>query len=379
MSLAAEIEYKRFMTHIGHWSWVHLMYRFTPKHLIVADFEFVQFLRSARADKLPCPIITPDEIDGLDQTGIEKILVFLRMHEVPTVRKLEAMYPEATVCSATYGFSCVGPNRTPKFAKLSERPKGVQHKTLFLSTAYSGIEFVGAAMGQKGMPVPHEFFARPLIRWLERHRGFQPLRFLAEIERRFTTKEGEAPIQILQMDVLAALLKHSNLSLSRFIKFLDAQDIKIVSLRRHDKLAQVAEAQLLDYTAERSVWTKKPTKKLQNKIEQVPFGACVSRLDKLQQEEALLATIEEALLPSKILKLTFEDFVTDQPAGLTSIAEHIGFSAPTDANNMSYLAGYETAPDIRRLTDVVVRQFIDGIGVHQLPAPRSEKLEIRPV
>lgn len=380
MNKRLDIDYKRFMGHLGHWSWVHLMYRFDASHLIVADFPFIQYLRSVRSEKLQCQVATPDDVDLMKRQGIKKILVFLEWHELPTIRKLQAHYTDAIVCSGTYGYGCVGPNRTPKFAGLAAGGQKLPApKAVFLSTAYAGAEFIGAAMTAAGMPAPHEYFARPLVRWLDRHAGFQAARFFGEVHARHTSKSGIEPFHLLQMDVLKAMLANSHLSLRHVLKFLSDGGTKIVTLRRHDRIALASEAQLLDHTAERSVWTKKPTKKLANKIEQALFKDCLLRLDALRTEEALLNEIESAMPDGAVYTLTLEEFLKDQADGLQRIARHLGFAAPKDFEPIDFAVGYETAADIGWLTDSIVRQFIDRTGLHHLPVPPSEKQPIKAV
>lgn len=380
MNKQLDIDYKRFMAHLGHWSWVHLMYRFDASHLIVADFPFIQYLRSVRGEQLKCQVATPDDADLMKREGIHKILVFLERRELPIMRMLQAHYDDAVVCSGTYGYGCVGSNRTPKFSGLAANGiRPVPPKTLFLSTAYAGAEFVGAAMAAAGLAPPHEYFARPLVRWLDRHAGFQPLRFLSEVQARYTAKDGAEPAHLLQMDVMRAVIAHSSLSLRHVLKFLSAGGTKIVTLRRRDRLAQIAEAQLLDHTAERSVWTKKPSKKLENKIEQVAFKECLVRLDALRAEETLLDEIEAVMPSGSVLSLTLEDFLLDQAAGLHAITQHSELPAPQSFEPIDFASGYDTAADIGWLTDSVVRQFIDRTGLHHLPVPPGEKQPIKAV
>lgn len=355
----------QLMKHLSHWSWVHKLYQYSDKHLIIADEFFVDILRNARAKPLKAKTATPETYGSVLNAKIKKILVFCRSGELALVRKLQKKHPKIAVTSGTYGYMLTGPDRQPRMREFKPAIKGDGATTrpkpvLILSTAYAEAEFMAALMKANGLPVFHEYLGRPFDTWLQAHDYFQPLRFYRAAEQAFAS--GDTFHFLLQSDVLNRVFARSSFKERHFIKALEQADASVILVKRRDRVAQAISGQLLNRTNERSLWTKKATRSMACKYLPTDLNGCVQRQRLIAADEAMLDRVHASQASSREIYL--EDFIADQASGLVEIAAFLGEAPPKDVQTLDYDAGFETAEHIPEAFTAYRRELTDRIGNH---------------
>ena len=354
---------ERLMKHISHWSWVHFLYTYNETHLLIADRFFISRVQKARAQPLTCKVATPEKYQQAITPAIRKILVFSRENELALIRSIQKAHPDVKVTSGTYGFACNDRTRLPKLVeyKKPSLPKEAQPPVVMISAPGAEAEFVTKVMAENDLPYCHEYLGRANGTWTRQHRNFQVARFFAGAMERYA-KEGQ-PALLLQTDVLKQLFENTSFKLRHLIKYLRSSGAKVVLVRRKDLVMPAVFGQILDRTAERSIWTKKERKKLQLKLLPEDYEGCVMRLIEHQRADAMLDAIALAL-SDDVIDLTLEDFVADQQEALSRIADHLNVKIEKPWATISYDEGFE---NVRSLLDETLnfkRQLIDKVGIH---------------
>lgn len=361
--LAKGAELNRFMRHLSHWSWVHRLYQLSDKHLLIADDFFLDRLHGAREKPLTIKTSPIADCEGAVTDSIQKILVFCQVGELQLVRSLKQKYPGVVVTSGTYGFAVTDTARMPKlFPYQAPKSEVKPGQVVILSAPYVEAEFVARNMAENALPYCHEYLGRPFALWLKHHKNFQITRFFDSAVQNFGV-DGQLPM-LLQTDVLRSVFEHTSFSLNKLLQYLKKLDAKVIMVRREDKIMQAVSAQLLDRTAERSVWTNKPKKKLGTVFQAGDVDQCLDRYVQVAEDDALLDQIAAADL--KVHHLTLEHFMENQSEGLQGIADFLGMSLPQPANLLDYFSAYENAPDVLPGAATFKQAMIDKTGLHLL-------------
>ena len=354
----------QLMKHLSHWAWVHSMYQYTDKHLIIADQFFIDKLRNARSKSLTCETVTPATYQAALPGKIKKILVFCQQNELAIVRDIQRKYPDIAVTSGTYSYALVGPNRLSKLREFKPVNPSLSAKpVIMLSTPYADAEFLSAVAVKNGLPGFHEYLARPFATWLQGYRGFQTARFHKIAEQQFS-KGGEFHF-LLQTDVLNSLFANTNFSLKRFIRYLADTEAKVILVTDRGKQAQAVRGQLVNRSPERSVWTKKPSKRMVVKYEPADMSGSIQRQSHLAEDEHLLGQI--AASEADTMQVCLEDFVAEQAKVLGELAVFFGAKLPEKVETLDYDGGYELASNLLLAPIEYRRHMIDKLGLHLRP------------
>ncbi len=338
-----------------------MLYTYDESHLLIADEWFLDQVRSARPAAFQCKTARPKNYTAAITPDIKKVLVFCESGELALVRSLQKAYPEIQVTSGTYGYACVGKDRYPR---LKEYMPPVTAKnprpTFILSAPYADAEFITNAMEAAGLPPTCEYLARPFSTWLTAHKNFQVSRFYNTVVRHYA-KAGQL-FWLLQTDVMQAVFDNTPYSMPRFIRDLKRLDARVILVSRDSAWRQAVTAQLLHRTGERSVWTKSPNKKILSVREDGDIFGCLDWGDKVRAGNQYLDQIDESL--PNCLKLNLEEFASNQTEQLQQVADFVGLELSADAETLDYSSGYDTAPDVARLTSLLQRELIDRLGLH---------------
>ena len=356
-------ELDRFMRHLSHWSWVHRLYQYSDKHLLIADDFFLDRLHGAREKPLACKTSPVDGCEDAVTDGIQKILVFCQMGELQLVRALQRKFPKVSVTSGTYGFALTDASRLAKLWPF-QPPTATfaPGQVVMLSAPYVDAEFVAHSMAENGMPYCHEYLGRPFVRWLRHHKNFQITRFFDSAMQNFG-KDGKLPT-LVQTDVLRSVFDNTSFNLAKMLKYLKQMEARVIIVRREDKIMQVVSAQLLGRTAERSVWTNKPKKKLGTPFQDSDVHQCLERYTAAAKDDAILRQVAESGL--KVHEITLEAFISNQEDSLRDIAGFLGTDMTQPANLLDYFSAYKNAPGVMPGAATFKRAMIDKTGLHLL-------------
>lgn len=361
MQQSEEQLYKQFFMHLRHLTWVHVLYLYDETHLLITDSEMADYLNGARKEKLRCQIASPAEYRAAITPDIRKVLVMCENGELRVIRALQAEFPDLHVTSGTYGYMRTGRDRYPRMVKFDRAltlPKA--QPVVFLSTPYADAELITKALAENGAPFAHEFLGRYYASWLQLHRPFQVSRFYSGVEKKYA-KEGQL-YYLLQTDVMTALFENTAFKMRHFIKYLHRMDAKVVFIHRKDRLTQAAIAHLLDKTGERSVWTKKLTKKLNTPLKK---SACMDSFgfaNAIGQGAEMLDNIRAANLNA--IDITVEDFATNQEAEMKRIAAFLDVELSEEIKTLPYADAYKATPALHAGADKVRREMLDRLGLH---------------
>jgi len=356
-------ELDRFMRHLSHWSWVHRLYQYSDKHLLIADDFFLDRLHGAREKPLACKTSPVNGCEDAVTDGIQKILVFCQLGELQLVRDLQRKFPNVVVTSGTYGFALTDTSRLAKLRPF-QPPAATfaSGQVVMLSAPYVDAEFVAHSMAENGMPYCHEYLGRPFIRWLRHHKYFQITRFFDSAMQNFG-KDGQLPT-LLQTDVLRSVFENTSFSFDKLLKYLKKMDARVIIVRREDKIMQAVTAQLLERTAERSVWTNKPKKKLGTPFQDNDVHECLERHSGAARDDGILDQIATSGL--NVHQVTLEAFMLNQEEGLRDIAGFLGMGLAQSPNVLDYFSAYENAPGVMPGAATFKRAMIDKTGLHLL-------------
>lgn len=354
-------ELDRFMKHLSHWTWVHFFYLYSEKHLLIADDFFLERVHSARKKPLVCKTSSASNYEDAITGDIEKILVFCQSGELQLVRRLQRKYPNITVTSGTYGYACVDASRKPKLVPFQapgcETPAG---QTVMLSTPYADAEFIAQSMAQNNMPHCHEYLGRPFAIWLKHHKNFQIARFFDGAMQSFG-KDGKLPT-LLQTDVLRSVFENTNFSLGKLLRHLKKINAKVIVVQREDKIMQAVTAQLLERTAERSVWTNRPKKKLGTPFQLSDLHHCLERYSGLQEDVSIIDQVIASGI--QVHQVTLEAFISNQEESLNKVADFLEISLPKPASSLDYFSAYDNAQGVMPAAATFKRAMIDKAGLH---------------
>ena len=351
------------MKHLAHWSWVHCLYRYSDKHLLIADRFFIDRVHKARPTALNCKTATPDNYQKAITPDIAKVLVFSTENELALVRRIQEEFPGVKVTSGTYGYACNNQARQPKLVEYKQPAirDDMAAPVVMIATPQADAEFIAKAMQNNGLPYCHEYLGRGNATWLEHHRHFQVTRFFACAINRYV-KDGP-PSFLLQTDVLEQIFKHTPFGLKHLVQYLKSSGARVVLVRRNDMALPAVFGQIMDRTAERSIWTKKEQKKLILKLLPQDYEGCFERIAHIRDGEAMLADIAGAL-PEKAMTITLEDFVRDQSGHLSKIGKLLEADVTEPHVHTSYAKGFENAKDLLDETLEFKRLMIDKLGLH---------------
>ncbi len=350
-----------FMKHIGHWTWVHLLYLYDDKHLLIADDFFLERIQQARKKPLVCKTSSVDDYAGAVTVDIKKILVFCQSNELQLVRSLQRKYPDIVVTSGTYGYACTDVSRVSQLIRFQEPSvQRCSSPVVMLSPPYSDAEFIAHSMAGNGLPYCHEYLGRPFALWLKHHRNFQTLRFFDGALQRFGAEDTLSVL--LQTDVLRSVFENTNFTFRKFLLYLKKMEAKVIVVRREDKIMEVVSAQLLGRTSERSVWTNRPKKKLGTTFQFKDVDGCLQRFSDVRKDEDLINQVVASGLYCHQLKL--ENYVENQEKELGDIAEFLSVPLPETVSALDYWSAYERAEGIMPGVTGFKRAMIDKIGLH---------------
>lgn len=352
---------KQFFRHLGHWSWMHILYQYDETHLLIADPFFIDHLHGARPAPLRCKTATAEDYKSVLSDSVKKVLVFLTRGEVALVRRLRREHPDLKVTSGTYGYALTGRDRYPRLKEYMPSSGQVgQAPTILLSTAYADAEFVAKVMEENGLPYVHEHLGRPFASWLQRCEDFQLSRFYEAAARHYGGKDGLWTL--LQTDVLREVFENSSCKVRHFIRFLNQSGARVIFVTRRDHFAQATRWQLVNRSTERSVWTKKPAQKMVCKFLGDDFGGCLQRQSQIRDDEKLLAQIQAGCEQSHSLVL--EDFVENQADHMMAMSQFLNLALPDTVKTVDYQAVFETAPMVLPAAETYRAELIDRIGLH---------------
>lgn len=354
----------RLMKHLSHWAWVHRFYQYDRHYLLVADKFFLTRVRNARAKPLACKAATSDDFRDAITPDIKKVLVFCAQDELAIVKSIQTDFPHVEVTSGTYGFACNDAERHPRLVEYQSTK--LQRETgtpvVMISTPNSDAEFIAKEMQRSGMPYCHEYLGRANGTWLEYHEKFEVARFYGEAKARYA--KDTAPSFLLQTDVLEQVFKYTNFSLPHLLRYLKKTGAKVILVKRNDVAMSAVFGQILDRTAERSIWTKKnEQKKIVLKLLPEDLPGCFDRMAQAQRGETLLAELAQSL-GGNATTITLEDFVEDQASGLETIAKLLGTEFRLPEAVASYSDGFETVKGLLDETLEFKRLMIDKFGLH---------------
>ena len=354
----------QLMKHLTHFTWFNAVNNFGDKHLVITEDFLIKRLQNQRKRPAAVKVATPDNFETAISTSVKKVLVFCRRNELAIVRKIRKDHPKLEVTSGTYGFNIFGRERLPKLSEFTQAStQKIATPILVLATSYSDAEFVAKSMAENNLPYFHEFLGRHYGTWAKGHKSFQIARFYNAMDRRYSA-EGKMHY-LLQTDVLSSMFVNTSFSLARFIRYLEKAHAKVILVRRKDKLAQAVTGQLLNRSSERSVWTKKPSKKIAVKFQAEDISGCIERQLLLDSEEKILASVAVSCAAS--MEVFLEDFRENQPAGLASLAAFLEEKPRQPAATFDYDKGYDLAPDLVLAPTEYKRQLIDKLGIHLRP------------
>lgn len=364
-----EVWQSQLIKHLGHWSWVQKLYQYNDTHLVIADRFFIKNLRSARPEPIACKTAFPDTYRAALPGKIKKILVFCQEDELAIIRDIQKRFPDIAVTSGTYGYALVGANRRPtlrNFRRANRAPlarRNQQAPVYLISTSYADAEFISALMVRNGLPAFHEYLARPFATWLQRKKRFQMARFY-KAAREDVSKKGEFYC-LLQTDVLKSVFANTNFSLTRFIRHLNQTQAKVIMVTRQDKMAQAAIGQILNRSSERSVWTKKPTKRMKLQYGPKDLAGTAKRQLQVVYDEQFLDQIANS--GADVFRVCLEEFVADQAVNLDALANFIEVKLPDDVKTLEFDSGYDLAPGLFSAPEDYRRHLADWLGVHSHP------------
>lgn len=361
--LAKGAELDRFMKHLSHWAWVHRLYQYSDKHLVIADDFFLERLHEARPKPLVCKTSPIDGCEDAVTVGIDKILVFCQVGELHLVRALQRKFPNVVVTSGTYGFACTDAARLPKLLPFRPPASAIgPGQVVLLSAPYADAEFVAHSMAENGMPYCHEYLGRPFVTWLKHHKNFQITRFFDCAMQNFGV-DGKLPT-LLQTDVLRSVFKNTNFTFAALLKYLRKMDAKVIIVRREDKIMQAVSGQLLGRTAERSVWTNKPKKKLGTPFQADDLYYCLKRYSGVAQDDKILDQVAASDL--QVHQIALETFVSNQEDNLLEIAKFLGTDMAQPHSSLDYFSAYINAPGVMPGAAKFKHAMIDKTGLHLL-------------
>ncbi len=347
--------------HLRYFSWLHFFYNYDSSHLLIADAFFVRAIQSAKREKMNYKTATPETYESVVSEETRKILVFCSKNEVPLIRKLQAQYPDKTITSGTYHYSCTGPKRHPSFKQFTSAQKSKDARPVFMiSTPYADAEFIARVMDANNLPMPYEFLSRATGTWLNYQKDFQISRFYNRVETA-ATKDDQSLYALLQTDVLSSLFENTHFSFNHFIKFLKSKNAKVILVNRKDHFAQAVMGSVMHATPERSVWTKKSAQKIQAKINAGTVAGTLSRQQQIPDHEVILDKIAASGLDH--MKLHTEDFIEDQEGKTKEIAAFIDKSVPSKLAIKDYENGLKEINGLSVDGDAVRRYMIDSLGL----------------
>lgn len=357
----------RLTQQLRYWTWYFVLYSYDSSHLVIADEFFINHLKKAIDENLNCRTATPDEYEDMVTPDIKKILVFTLDDELAIVRKLQAQFSDILVTSATYGYALTGKDRYPRLVEFqpgnhiaAQRPK---QTVVFLSSPYADAEFIISAMVENGYPYIHEFLARPFTALLPLCSYFQATRFHYYAEKRYM-RDGFFGF-LLQTDVLQSLIDNTSFKLRHFIRYLKHRNVRLVLVKRRDHITQAVTAQLFDRTAERSVWTKKPSKKLLTPVKPGDSTGSLQHLQAIAEGETMMDTLASTGIA--VHEVFLEDFVMKQADSIRRLADFLGHDLSVDTpETIDYAQGYETAPVFNKSVTEIRRELMDRLGIHVL-------------
>lgn len=355
----------RFTKHMGYMAWVHVLYGYDDKHLFVSDEDILQRVKGARKAPLRCRLAPPEDYQSSITDNIKKILVFCRSGELGIVKELTRKYPKRVVTSGTYGFSLVGADHYPFLIPFGSRKPlpTIKERMVVLSTSYADAEFLGQLLHKNGGPNFQEFLGRQHGTWMQQHRPFQISRFMDQVSRRFAAS-GTLAVH-LQADVLMSLFDNTSLTLDRMVDYWRRTGTRVVVVKRRDRMFQAILGQILSRTAERSVWTKKPSRLLEVQYNNGDFIGYLRRSSLLLDEEALLNDILSSAVET--LDIHMEDVISAPQEGLETLASFLGIKLNDTFEAIDYFSGFEAAPHLLAAHDQVRRDWIDRVGLHVPP------------
>ncbi|MBV1901599.1 MAG: hypothetical protein KUG56_08005, partial [Kordiimonadaceae bacterium] len=163
-------------------------------------------------------------------------------------------------------------------------------------------------------------------------------------------------------DVLESLFENSSFSLERFIAYLQKSGAKVILVERSSVMAQATMGQLLHQTAERSIWTKKPSKKVHIKADGADFLKSWDQRKTILRGVSILDKVEQASVDT--MRVTLEEFADHQARHMKDIASFLSVDMGEEVVELAYASKFGMAPDIYPMAAQFQRELIDRLGLH---------------
>jgi len=354
-----EALWKYFMLHVVQWHWPHRIKKFDETCLVVADQEFIDRLQK-QGGTYNCSFKTQNDLDKMDLTRIEKILVFLMCQERETVARLKKSYPDKIISSGTYEFSVVDANRIPRMQLKRRAPsKAEKGPVVIVATPNSDAEYLVKTMEMNGLPAPWEYIGRPYISWmkLRGELAFHPL--VETAAKRYATDQGIA--YLFHTDVLAALFDNTDFSLGAFVEWLQAQQARVILINRRDILMQAYICGQFKNTHERSPWTLSRNRQLTFKNSSFNSLNVLEVLAHLRIGENILGDIAARM--TNVHSVVLEDMLEDIEGSIAAIANHIGETPADVLATIEHESCIELMPNLIEVQREFKRQILDRLGI----------------
>ena len=348
-----------FMRHIMELGWLMGFERLGKEGLVVADAEFTERMHKAKSG-LKCHFVAPEDLEGLDVAGYEKVLVFVRQGESELIASLKAAYPNLLIVSGIHEFSMVSSERAARTVVLRTPPKDTTKAPLvFLGTPNSGAEYFAKVMGDNGFLRPWEYIGRPFITMSELYTGIDFDTLIKVAEERYRTDEGMA--YLFNTDVLNALFENTSLTPEHFNAWLKSTGAKVVTFKKEDKGNQAAMTGLLKPTFTRSVWTMRNKPAFKFKVKQSELKHIYSAFFHLLDGEALLEQVTEGV--EGVLHLEHSDIASSAEDSFDRILSCLGLETEASTDLPAHSENYWLQAEGQQTLLNVRADMIDRFGL----------------
>jgi hypothetical protein len=358
MRKSDQIDMTLFSRYIRELGWPAAMADFGAGDLIVADIEFLNLL-SRIASNTKCEAVTPQNIENVKFEHVKRVLVFCRENEHALVRRLRTRYPGKLIVSGTHEFMLVGIKKRPLFVRVWPKAARATSRTLVLASPGIEAEFLCKHFPALGLPVPLEYFSRSLGVWLEGCSNFSPLRYTVNAERKFLAK-GQFS-QLIHADILEKLFEKTNLTETRFVRFLTENNYRVVRLTDPRLLRQAMMNGILFNSSIRSPWTS-PQLYNNTKFQWNNSLIALEGMKKIPQWSQMLDRVTAAL-PS-CLEVDFMQLVSQPKPTVLKVADYLECSLADDDDIPPYVDPVAENKSVTASFGQMQRELIDRMGLH---------------
>lgn len=347
--------FSRYLRELG---WPSAISALDAGDLVIADIEFLNVLARI-VPNLKCEAVTPQNIENISFRSVKRILVFCRENEQALVRRLRARYPKKIIISGTYEYMLVGIKKSPVFLRARPGATKVADRVLVLASPGIEAEFLGRYFPALGLPVPREYFSRPLSLWLNEFSGFSPLRYVVNAERRFAV-DGQFT-HLLHADVLEKLFQKTSLTEEKFTQYLTASNYRVIRLTDPRVFRQAMMNGILHNTPIRSPWTS-PVIYKNGKLKWNNPLVAVEGMKKIEKWNQMLDRVTGAL-PS-ILALDFMQVTSQVESSLSQMADYLGCNAVDAEKIEPYVDPVMENDSVATSISQMQRELVDRMGLY---------------